>query len=66
MDGLRAFRMLLVIVILAPAPRMNAQVVEVDLGGLVLVVSDSSTAQVFHIVDQVSEWDQLVPLPTAL
>jgi hypothetical protein len=32
--------------------------VSVDLGGLVLAVSDSPTAQVFHIVDQLSEWDQ--------
>jgi hypothetical protein len=30
---------------------------EVDLGGVVVTVSDSWTAQVFHIVDQLSEWD---------
>lgn len=28
-----------------------------DLGGLVLYVSDSPTAQIFHIVDQLSQWD---------
>jgi hypothetical protein len=31
--------------------------VRVDLGGLVLLVSDSPTAQIFHIVDQLSLWD---------
>jgi hypothetical protein len=52
------FRTLLVVATLAAAPEVTAQVVEVDLGGLVLSVSDSSTAQAFHIVDQLSEWDQ--------
>jgi hypothetical protein len=28
-----------------------------DLGGLVLFVSDAPTAQIFHIVDQLSQWD---------
>jgi hypothetical protein len=28
----------------------------VDLGGLVLSVSDAPTAQIFHIVDQLSQW----------
>ena len=28
-----------------------------DLGGLVLVLSDAPTAQIFHIVDQLSQWD---------
>ncbi len=28
-----------------------------DLGGLVLSVSDGPTAQIFHIVDQLSQWD---------
>jgi hypothetical protein len=51
------FRALLVFVILAAVPALNAQPVEVDLGGLILTVSDSSTAQIFHIVDQLSEWD---------
>jgi hypothetical protein len=40
------------------APVANAQTVEVDFGGLVLSVSSSPTAQVFHIVDQLAEWDQ--------
>lgn len=30
----------------------------IDLGGLILTVSSSRTAQVFHIVDQLSAWDQ--------
>ena len=29
----------------------------IDLGGMVLSLSDSPTAQVFHIVDQLSQWD---------
>ena len=29
----------------------------VDLGGMVLSVSDAPTAQIFHIVDQLSQWD---------
>jgi hypothetical protein len=29
----------------------------VDLGGLVLVLSDAPPAQIFHIVDQLSQWD---------
>ena len=28
-----------------------------DLGGLVVVLSDAPTAQIFHIVDQLSQWD---------
>ncbi|HEY2824685.1 MAG TPA: hypothetical protein VGI83_04000 [Gemmatimonadales bacterium] len=35
-----------------------AQATPVDFGGLVLSVSTSRTAQVFHIVDQLSQWDQ--------
>lgn len=58
MDGKRALRTLLLIVGLSPVPAANAQVVNVDLGRLVLAVSDAPTAQVFHIVDQLSEWDQ--------
>jgi hypothetical protein len=34
-----------------------AQSKRVDLGGMVLSVSDARTAQVFHIVDQLSAWD---------
>jgi hypothetical protein len=36
----------------------NASANDVDLGGLVISVSDSWTAQLFHIVDQLSEWDE--------
>ncbi len=39
-----------------PAPSA-AQSSDVDLGGMILTVSDSRTAQVFHIVDQLSQWD---------
>jgi hypothetical protein len=41
----------------APAAPRAAGPAKLDLGGVVLVVSDSTTAQVFHIVDQLSEWD---------
>src|SRR5262245_39135847 len=58
MDGPRVFQPLLVVLILATVPAVNAQIVEVDLGGLILTVSDSSTAQIFHVIDQLSEWDQ--------
>ena len=37
---------------------VSAKTVDVDLDGLALVVSDSPTAQMFHTVDQLSEWDQ--------
>jgi len=30
---------------------------DVAFGGLIISVSDSWTAQLFHIVDQLSEWD---------
>jgi hypothetical protein len=33
-----------------------AQTRELNLGGLIVSVSDSRTAQVFHIVDQMSQW----------
>jgi hypothetical protein len=39
------------------APALGSTL-SVDLGGLALSVSDSPAAQVFHIVDQLSEWDQ--------
>jgi hypothetical protein len=45
------------LVLLASASVTSAQTTEVRLGGLMLQVSDSSTAQVFHVVDQISEWD---------
>lgn len=52
------FRLLLLcICLLATALAGGAQTAEVDIGGIVLSVSDSWTAQVFHIVDQLSEWD---------
>lgn len=35
----------------------SAQTKVLDLGGVLLSVSDSQTAQVFHIVDQMSQWD---------
>ena len=37
---------------------VGAQSREIDLGGLVLMVSDSWTAQVFHMVDQLAQWDR--------
>ena len=49
-------KVLLILILLAS--RALGATVSVDLGGLLLSVSDSSTAQVFHIVDQLSEWDQ--------
>jgi hypothetical protein len=38
-------------------PTSSAQNRVIDLGGVVISVSDSRTAQVFHIVDQMSQWD---------
>lgn len=49
--------MVVAIIALTAAPAL-ASTVRVDLGGLVLDVSDSWTAQVFHIVDQLSGWDE--------
>lgn len=46
-----------VFLFLTLATTVFAAPVRVDLGGLVLSVSDSPTAQVFHIVDQLSLWD---------
>ena len=43
--------------ILLTTSESKARAEEVDLGGLVIFVSDSWTAQLFHIVDQLSEWD---------
>ena len=40
------------------ASASSAAVSRVDMGGIVISVSDSWTAQVFHIVDQLSEWDE--------
>lgn len=50
--GLGCFLMLV-------TPRVAAQDKhEVDLGGIVVTVSVSRTAQVFHVVDQLSQWDE--------
>ena len=38
-------------------PTSNAQSRVIDLGGVFICASDSRTAQVFHIVDQMSQWD---------
>ena len=56
----RIARVIVLAVVVAGArpPAVVAQTVDVDLGGAVLVVSDAPTAQVFHIVDQLSQWDQ--------
>lgn len=35
----------------------HAHASNVDLGGIVISVSESRTAQTFHVVDQLSEWD---------
>ena len=35
-----------------------AQSDDIDLGAMILTVSESRTAQVFHIVDQLSQWDR--------
>jgi hypothetical protein len=45
------------ILLLAPAVG-RPSTVTVDLGGLKLVVSDAQTAQLFHVVDQLSQWDE--------
>ena len=42
---------------LAAPTVISAQTKDLDLGGMVISVSDSRTAQVFHIVDQLSQWD---------
>jgi hypothetical protein len=44
-----------IVAVIAICPRpVVSQSADVDLGGLVLSVSDSRTAQLFRIVDQVS------------
>ena len=43
--------------IMPPSGAILAEPKTLDLGGLVLSLSDSPTAQVFHIVDQLSQWD---------
>lgn len=46
-----------VLIIMLLCAAGSAQTKMLDLGGILLSVSDSRTAQVFHIVDQISEWD---------
>ena len=58
MSPARSRPVLLAIVALAVAPVVHAQTTDMDFGSVVLSVSEAPTAQVFHIVDQLSEWDQ--------
>ena len=55
---MRSLMLALVCLVVVPSARAAAQVVNVDLDGVVLSVSVSRTAQLFHVVDQLSEWDQ--------
>lgn len=52
-----ALRVIAVLLFLA-ARASGAATTDVNLGGLILSVSESRTAQVFHVVDQLSQWDQ--------
>jgi hypothetical protein len=45
------------LLIIAASP-VGSAADDVDIGGIVVSVSDSFTAQVFHVVDQLSEWDE--------
>ncbi|HEX8890601.1 MAG TPA: hypothetical protein VF779_15715 [Pyrinomonadaceae bacterium] len=54
-----ALSLLITLVLITPSAS-NAQTRKLDLGGLIVSVSDSRTAQVFHIVDQMSDWDSAV------
>lgn len=47
----------LAILLFVAASTSSAQTEALNLGGVVILVSDSRTAQVFHIVDQMSQWD---------
>ena len=49
---------LVLVCVVCASPPAAAQTTTVDLDGLLLSVSQSRTAQLFHIVDQLSEWDQ--------
>jgi hypothetical protein len=49
---------LCVVLTLGTVATSAAQSSDVDFGGMILTVSDSRTAQLFHIVDQLSQWDQ--------
>ena len=48
------------IFVLVSAASSRAQMKQFDLGGIVVTVSESRTAQVFHFVDQMSDWDAAV------
>jgi len=48
----------LIIILLVFTPTSRAHTKVLNLGGIVVSVSDSRTAQVFHIVDQMSQWDR--------
>jgi len=54
----RSKAFILPVFLLAVTTAKSAQTSDVDIGGIVITVSDSWTAQVFHIVDQLSEWDE--------
>src|SRR5215813_9745188 len=53
----RLFRIKLAVIALLVSAIGFATPKSLDLGGLVLSVSDAPTAQIFHIVDQLSQWD---------
>jgi hypothetical protein len=50
--------MILVSFLLFVTPAISAPTTDVNIGGMIFSVSESRTAQVFHIVDQLSQWDQ--------
>jgi hypothetical protein len=61
MTRMRIVALLVLITLLSfAAPASNAQKRIIDFGGVFISVSDSRTAQVFHIVDQISQWDSSV------
>src|SRR5205809_5942857 len=47
----------LIALVFIGASTTSAQTEVLNLGGVIISVSDSRTAQVFHIVDQMSQWD---------
>src|SRR5258708_8454391 len=47
----------LIALVFVGASTTSAQTEVLNLGGVIISVSDSRTAQVFHIVDQMSQWD---------
>lgn len=58
MKWISAAALLAVVSVSSGASALTAQSTDIDLGPMVLTVSESQTAQVFHIVDQLSQWDQ--------